>query len=116
MHDTMIHLSDSMEDVIRKMSGEIPGAMKVCLELLDKGEEIDPDSAFGGFGVLLMLDTYHIYDKRIWKLYRYVCGRDLIKTVAVIRACQLVFFRLIRSSMQLITMERASILTSFSQR
>lgn len=91
MHER-IHLGDSIEGVVRKMSGEIPGAMKVCMELLVKGEEIDPDGALGGLGIILLFDTYSIYEERIWKLYRYVCGRDLTKTVAIIRACQLGLF------------------------
>ncbi len=91
MHDR-IHLGDTVMGVVRKMSGEIPGAAKVCVELLNKGEEIDPDGALGGMGIIWMFDMYHIYDERIWKLYRYVCGQDLIKTVAVIRACQLGLF------------------------
>lgn len=92
MHDVRIHLDDNIEDVVRKMSGNIPGAIKVCVGLLNKGEEIDPDVVFGGLGILLMFDMYHIYNERIWKLYRYVCGQDLTKTVAVVRACQLGLF------------------------
>lgn len=92
MRHERIHLGDTVEDIIRKMSGEIPGAIKVCMELLYKGEEIDPDGALGGLGIILMLDTYGIYEVRIWKLYRYVCGRDITKTVAVLRACQLGLF------------------------
>lgn len=87
-----IHLDDTVMDVVRKMSGEIPGAAKVCVELLNKGEVIDPDGALGGLGIILMFDTYRIYEERIWKLYRYVCGQDLTKTVAVMRACQLGLF------------------------
>lgn len=87
-----IRLDDTVIDIVRKMSGEIPGAAKVYVELLSKGEVIDPDGALGGLGIILMFDTYGIYEDRIWKLYRYVCGQDLTKTVAVIRACQLGIF------------------------
>lgn len=84
-----IELNDNMVDVVKKLSEDIPGATHVCVRMLKEGDIIDPDGLFGGFGILLMLDTFQIYGRRIWDLYKEVCKEDLIKTVAVIRACQL---------------------------
>lgn len=94
MSDVRISASDTLEEMVMKMSGQIPGAAKVCVELINKGGVIDPDGIFGGLGILLMLDTYRIYEVRIWKLYRYVCNKDLTKMVAVLRACQLGIFQI----------------------
>ncbi|MBE9541453.1 MAG: hypothetical protein IMF01_03970 [Proteobacteria bacterium] len=86
-----LNLRDTPFDVIQKMSGGNPDAMEVCMAIMRDGSKIDPDSALGGVGVLLSLDTNHIYKSRIWLLYKAVCGEDLIKMLAVLRACQLGF-------------------------
>jgi hypothetical protein len=80
-----------MLEVITKMSGGNPGALSVCMDILDHGEQIDPDGALGGFGALLSLDTHEIYDHRIWMFYKDVCGEHLPKMLAVLRSCQLGF-------------------------
>lgn len=87
--NTRIELNDTMTDVVKKLSEDVPGATAVCMLILKDGENIDPDGAFGGFGILLLLDTFNIYGLKIWKLYKDVCKEDLIKTIAVIRAYQL---------------------------
>ncbi len=81
--------TDSMMDVVMKMMDGNPGALTVCMEILQKTEEIDPDCALGGLGTLLSLDTYNIYGSRIWMLYKDVCKQDIVKTIAMLRACQL---------------------------
>ena len=86
---TRIRLDMTMMDSIIAMVEGNPGALRVCLELLQDGGAIDPDSALGGFGKLLDLDTLGIYGPRIWMLYKDVCGEDLVKTVAALRAHQL---------------------------
>lgn len=82
-------LEDTNMSAILKLSEEIPGAIKVCAEILNKGGDIDPDSALGGLGTLLLLDTFGIYGTRIWILYKYVCKQDLTKTIAILRAVQM---------------------------
>jgi len=84
-----IELSDSLSSAIIKMAGGNPGAISVCTRALTEGGEIDPDSAFGGIGVLLSLDTHSIYEHRIWMLYRDVCGQDLVALCGVLRGVQL---------------------------
>jgi len=87
--ETRIKLSDSIEDVMAKISGGNPGALTVCMNILKHAEEIDPDALVGGLAALLSLDTHGIYDCRIWMLYKDVCGEDLPTMLAVNRACQL---------------------------
>lgn len=87
--NTRIELNDTPTDVITKMSGGNPGALTVCMDILTRGEKIDPDGAFGGLGALLSLDTHGIYEHRIWMFYKDVCGEDLPTMIAVVRACQL---------------------------
>jgi hypothetical protein len=81
-------MTDTKKDCIIKMSEGAIGAMNVCMQLLDKGGTIDPDAWAGGFGNLLFLDALNIYGTRIWMLFKDVCGQDLVKTVAMLRAYQ----------------------------
>lgn len=87
--ETRLKLEDTLFDAIPKLSKGNPGAMCACMDILGNGAKIDPGSALGGLGALLSLDTYHIYESRIWMLYKDVCGENLIKMIAVLRACQL---------------------------
>lgn len=87
-----ITLEDDILSSVKKLSDGIPGAVVVCAEILKEGEDIDPDGLFGGFGILLMLDAYNIYGVRIWKFYKNVCGENLVKTIACLRACQMGLF------------------------
>ena len=87
--ETRIEGTDTMPTVIIKMSGGNPEAMRVCMDILEHGEEIDPDAAMGGFAALLSLDSHGIYEHRIWMLYKDVCGEDLPTMLAINRACQL---------------------------
>lgn len=48
---TKLQLSDSVHDILYKMSEGNPGALTVCLKILKEGETIDPD-ALGGIGAL----------------------------------------------------------------
>jgi hypothetical protein len=77
-------------DAIVAMADGNPGALRVMTEILKAGGTIDPD-AVDGFIHLLNLDTLRIYGPKIWMLYKDVCGEDLAKTIAVLRAVQLGF-------------------------
>jgi hypothetical protein len=76
-------------DAVMAMSGGNPGAMRVCFEILRDGGEIDPDGLMGGLGVILLMDTFRIYEDRIWMLYKDVCREDVVSTLVVLRALQL---------------------------
>lgn len=88
---TRIQLEDTMMNVIMKLADGNPGAMRVCMDLLNEAERIDTDDIMGGFGSLLMLDSEEVYGPQIWMLYKDVCKEQLWEMIAVIRACQLGF-------------------------
>ena len=89
MANSRINLEMNQTDVIVALGEGNPGATVVCMEILQQTPDIDPQAALGGLGHLLMLDTFQIYGSRIWMLYKDVCGQDLVKTLALLRACQL---------------------------
>ena len=84
-------LEDSGMDVLYKLSEGNPGALTVCMEVLKKGAEIDPDAFGGGLLQLLVFDTLGIYGSRIWMLYKDVCESNLVSMLGVMRAWQLGF-------------------------
>jgi hypothetical protein len=87
-HQTRLELTDNGTTLAIKMSEGNPGALRVIVELMKEGNWIDP-VGMGGVGAVLMMDTFGIYGSRIWMLYKDVCNQDIIKTMAVIRGCQL---------------------------
>jgi len=84
-----INLKDSLRDIVISMSEGNPGALRVCMEIVSSSRSIDPDSALGEFGPLIFLDSLGIYGPSIWMLYKDVCGEDVTKLLAVLRAAQL---------------------------
>jgi hypothetical protein len=86
-----IQLTDSMLDTVVKMCEGNPGALTVLMECFKRGAEIDSDSALGGLGSVLGLDTLGIYGPRIWMFYKDVCKQDIRVMLAVLRANQLGF-------------------------
>lgn len=88
---TKLKLDDTVQDMVIKISEGNPGALTVCLDILKKGKSIDPDGFDGGIGSLLLFDSLSLYGSQIWMLYKDVCGEDLVKTVAMLRAWQLGF-------------------------
>lgn len=86
-----IELTDTTISAIFKMSEGNPGAANVCMELLTKGEAIDPDNAFGGMGSILLMDTFEIYASKIWQLYKDICGQKIPTLIVLLRATQMGF-------------------------
>lgn len=84
-----IKLEMSIQHVVIAMSEGNPGALSACMELMQKGTEIDPESFAGGLGSIRHLDTLEIYGPRIYMLWSDVCGRDVAKMIGVLRAYQL---------------------------
>ena len=89
---TRIKLSDSTMDVVIKMCDGNPGAMGVLTEMLSSSQKIDPDGAMGGLAPILSLDSHGIYGTDIYVLHSDICGKDMVKTLAVLRSVQLGFF------------------------
>jgi len=77
-----------MMDVVQKLAEGNPGAITVCMRILQETPQVDPDCG-AGFLPLLHLDSQRIYGSRIWMLYKDVCKQDIVSTLGMIRAVQL---------------------------
>ena len=86
-----LELTDTTMDMVAKMSEGNPGAVSALCELLGSEEEIDPESALGALGSVLMLDTWEIYGSSIYVLWSDKCDRNTSKLCLLIRAVQLGF-------------------------
>jgi hypothetical protein len=89
MNNERITLEDTPKSAIIKLAEGNPGALSVMIRILEKGESIDPDAAFGPMAHIFGLGTFGIYGPRIWMLYKDACKQDLISMLAVLRAVQL---------------------------
>lgn len=92
MNKERINLTDSPKDILVKMCDGNPGALNALISILKSGEKIDPDSAMGGLGAILYLDSWGIYGSDIYVLNNDICKGDTAKTLAVIRATQFGYF------------------------
>lgn len=86
-----LELNDTQLDAFVKMAEGNPGALTALMDVFHKAGVIDPQAAFGGFGVLLSLDTHEIYGSSIYILWSDKCGRDARSFVLLLRAVQLGF-------------------------
>ena len=84
-----IQLEDNIMSAIMKLGGGNPGALTTLMDLVRNTSVIDPDDIFGGFGALMHLDSFGIYESRIWMLYSDVCDKDLTKVMTLLRGVQL---------------------------
>ena len=82
-------LSDTPSDIIAKLADGNPGAARVMADMFVQTPEIDPQNMLGGRGSVLFLDMLGIYGSRIWMLYKDVCGQDMKKMLAALRAVQM---------------------------
>ena len=83
-----IGLEDNGMDILLKLSEGNPGALTVCMQVLERGPKIDPDSMHPLL-TLLTFDDLGIYGSRIWMLYKDVCHEDLANMLGVLRGHQL---------------------------
>lgn len=63
--------------------------MSVCSSLLRIGSTLDPQALMGSYSAFMNLDMIGVYEDRIWMLYKDVCGSNIVKTFAALRAVQL---------------------------
>ena len=91
-HETRIKGADSIVDVMYKMSEGNPGALTTLMSIMESSDKIDPDSLMGGMGKILFLDTLGIYGTDIYILHNDICKRNIVNTLAVLRAVQLGLF------------------------
>lgn len=85
-----VQLTDSLLDIIVKLSQGNPGAVTVLAQWVKDGEAIDPQSCHPMIA-MCRLDDMDIVGARIWMLYKDVCGQDLRRFIGVLRANQLGF-------------------------
>lgn len=83
-----IKLNESVIESIKKMSDGHIGALFVLVNVLMKGEKIDPKNLHGGAMPIFFLDALEIYGKDIWEMYE-ICGRNILRFLALIRSAQL---------------------------
>ena len=86
-----LELNDDLYSSLFKMSEGNPGALHALMESVKEGGKIDPQSALGGFGVLLSLDAIGIYGSSIYILYNDQCNRNIRDMMMLLRAYQLGF-------------------------
>lgn len=86
-----IQLTDSVMDMIIKMAEGNPGAVTAIMQIVEEHDAIDPQSALGGIGAILSLDTLEIYGSDIYVLFSDKCGKDVRKMLMIMRANQLGF-------------------------
>lgn len=84
-----IELSDTTMSVLMKMSEGNPGAIKALMDILEKGEAIDPQGALGAMGSIMLLDTWEIYGSDIYILWNDKCQCDCRKMLMIMRSCQM---------------------------
>jgi hypothetical protein len=87
-HNTKIELTDTLMDIMYKMSEGNPGAMTVLMRIMKESGEIDPQCADPIMHVL-GLDSHGIYGPRIWMFYKDACKENLAFMLAVMRSVQL---------------------------
>ena len=86
-----LSLSDTFLEIMVKLAAGNPGALSVIMELYKQTTTIDPAAGLGELHYLLFLDDMDLYGDRIWILFKYICGSDIVKTIAVLRGYQLGF-------------------------
>jgi len=83
-----LKLDMHFNDALFAMSEGNPGAIRVLMEGLKAAPTVDPEG-MGIWGFLINLDEYGIYGPRIWRLYKDLCGEDIVKTIALVRSTQM---------------------------
>jgi len=89
--NTRLTLQDTVMDMLIKICEGNPGALTVCMKLIDEESKIDPDSALAPYGTIMSFDTHGVYGSHIWTTYKDICNMDITKLIGVFRAIQLGF-------------------------
>lgn len=76
-------------DAVLELTDGNPGAIRVMSDLVHMSRIIDPQSALGSWGPLILTDSMDVYGNRIWDLYKYVCDENYYRTLGIMRAFQL---------------------------
>lgn len=84
-----IKIDTKMSDMFMVMSDGNPGALTALLELFQNTARVDPDNFMREYGSILLLDMFEIYGTDIYILWNDICDRDIVNTIALIRAVQM---------------------------
>lgn len=83
-----VNLDMATEEAVCAIAGSNMGALSVCSSMVDRVEHIDPSALFGGMSYLMMLDNLGLYEEDVFILFKYVCGQDMPKMLAVLNATE----------------------------
>lgn len=84
-----IELDMDGRQILMVMCEGNPGALNVMMSLMSRNAKIDPDSFLGPYSAITQLDELGIYGPHIWMAYKDICGEDIPKLIALLRAVQL---------------------------
>lgn len=85
---SLIELTDTVNDILKKISKGNPGALSVCMGMIKMGDYRE-NTPMGGMAYLLMLDSFEIYGDDIWMLHADVCSQNVLTAMMLLRACQI---------------------------
>lgn len=85
MLDTKLGLTDSLQDIIIKLSEGNPGAMSFIFEII-KYQENNPIKLVEEF---LTIDSMHLYGSHLYMLWNDCCNRDVEKSLKIIKGYRL---------------------------
>lgn len=85
MLNTKLELTDSLQDVITKLSEGNPGAINFLFEII-KHQGNNPIESFGEF---LTIDSMHLYGSHLYMLWNDCCNRDVEKSLKIIKGYRL---------------------------
>ncbi len=84
-----IAITDTPAAAVLKLADGHDGAAVACTVLVKAMPSLDPQAEFGPFTPLLMLDSFGLHGAVIWRLFDGLCGRDALRTLAVLHAVRL---------------------------
>lgn len=88
---TRITMTMTTSEAIKVMSENNPGCMRFLVETLKLASQVDPDSALGAIGPMMLLDMLGLYGSEAYLLWNDICKQDTAKTIGLLRANQLGF-------------------------
>lgn len=83
-----LKLDMHINDALFAMSEGNPGAIRVMMDGLEAANKADPEG-MGVWGFILNLDMLEIYGQRIWRLFKDLCGENIVSSIALVRCVQM---------------------------
>ena len=84
-----IEESSNILDALVAIAGGNPGAVTAIGNMIAINDKVDIASSFGIWGPVIMLDSFEIYESRVWLLFNDVAGRNPTKALTLLRATQM---------------------------